>query len=110
MYAHARFSLPPMLVARLWAFLRLHTYVYLKYLPCDAVVLGLMIAAGAPMLGLDFHNAVFGLELAHLSRPKPHYATAPRSTLLALSFSSSLIRSLADIRSHSGRLQELCAR
>jgi len=43
-----------------------------------------MIAAGAPMLGLDFHNAVFGLELAHLARPKPHYATASRSTFACI--------------------------
>jgi hypothetical protein len=54
--------------------LRLHTYVYLKYLPCDAVLLALIIAAGAPispMLGLDFHNAGFVLELAHWARPHP---------------------------------------
>ncbi len=80
----------------------------------DAVVLRLPCRSLQPTSGLDFHScAGFGLGPAHLARPKAplRYASiAPPSTLPAFSFSSSLIRSIGDTRSHSGRLQELCAR
>lgn len=117
MCAHARLSLPPGrwhgyvhfchgMMQTNWTWLYF-TYMYLEVLP------GMQwfhaAAPFSPTMGLDFHyDAVFGLEPAHLGRPKPHHA--PSSTPLAFSFSSSLIRSTGDTRSHSGRLQELCAR
>lgn len=118
MYAHARLSLPPKVGGTVMCIFvgpgyysaAYFTYMYLEVLP------GMQwfhaAAPFSPTMGLDFHyDAVFGLEPAHLGRPKPHHAIiAPPSTPLAFSFSSSLIRSTGDTRSHSGRLQELCAR